>query len=504
MWLQSERALVICIASLRFCDEKYQRMTASICADTAKSALVILGALLICLGCSTSEGQSTGHGEGLYVEIAIPGLEEDYGLLGGVLGENYYTIDTFYLDEDREGVITTDSLLAHGMYYAVFPGAQLSLQFLVSDDQQFSLKTRAEAPVEAMVVEGSLDNRLLYENLKYELAYQERYGAVRQRLNNAPEGSPEREQAQKDAEDLIAERRAHIEEYRTEHPDAMFTRFKLAGQNPVMQKPKLPNGEIDEEMQVYLYRMDYWDDVDFTDNWLVRTPVYGNKLKNFIEKLVPQRVDSLIKYADYITQKSLAGDSLFKYTANYIGLKYKEPEIMGGDAVYVHMVQNYFTPDLAFWAGEYDLRHLQQDARIRNTSMIGKTGQDITVTDIDGSQISLYDLKGPLKVLYIYTTECDNCRKETPKVLQVYHEWKNRGVDFLALCTDQDESVWKDYVRSNNLDWHNGFDPQNESDYQHKYHVDITPEIYVLDENWEIVGKDLKAFQLPEIFNRHM
>lgn len=117
---------------LAFCDEKYQRMTASICAGMAKSALVILGALLICLGCSTSEGQSTGHGAGLYVEIAIPGLEEDYGLLGGVLGENYYTIDTFYLDEDREGVITTDSLLAHGMYYAVFPRAQLSLQFLVS------------------------------------------------------------------------------------------------------------------------------------------------------------------------------------------------------------------------------------------------------------------------------------------------------------------------------------------------------------------------------------
>ena len=462
--------------------------------------------VLLCFGCSGTDPSTSSElsDDGVDIKLQVEGITDGYGYFGGMLGETYFTTDSFPFDAKGRTHIVKTTKLPEGLYYMILPGRVGTLQFLLTDDQKFSLKTNLQNPAGEMLVEDSEENTLLYDNLKFEQNYQPRYGTIRNRLNAAAPGSSELATAQAQARALVAERKAHLDGFAKNHPEMFFTKFKLAGQNPPREEPRLPNGEIDEQMQVYLYRKAYWDNVDFTDGRLLRTPVYHNKLKTYIEQLIPQRADSLIKYADWITRQSMGHDSLFKYTANFIGRKYKEPSFMGADAVYVHMVKNFFTNDLAFWSNEYELKHLQQDAQIRSLSLPGKKAQDITVQEYQGGQISLYDLKAPLKVLYIYTTECENCQKETPLVMDVYREWRSRGVEILALCTDQEESAWRNYVQKNGLTWHNGFDPENKSDYQYKWHMDITPEIYVINKDFEIVAKDLKAFQLPEVFAREL
>ena len=68
---------------------------------------------------------------------------------------------------------------------------------------------------------------------------------------------------------------------------------------------------------------------------LKRKLLKKEKLKTFFDRIVAQQPDSIIKYADMVTRRSMANDSLFKFTANWIGVKYKEPSFMGADAVYV-------------------------------------------------------------------------------------------------------------------------------------------------------------------------
>ena len=177
---------------------------------------------------------------------------------------------------------------------------------------------------------------------------------------------------------------------------------------------------------------------------------------------------------------------------------------MGSDAIYVFMVENYFTHERAFWAEPHEIDRLQQDAAIRHSSMLGEHAKDLNVVDPAGNAISLLQSDAELLVLYIYTPNCENCQKETPLVKNVYDKWKGKGVEVFALCTDPDENLWKKYIAENNLDWINGFDPMIESDYTFKYHIDLTPEIYVLNSDRIIVARDLHAFQLEEIFNKHL
>ena len=52
------------------------------------------------------------------------------------------------------------------------------------------------------------------------------------------------------------------------------------------------------------------------------------------------------------------------------------------------------------------------------------------------------------------------------------------------------------------MPFHNVFDFEQESQYHLKYHIDITPEIYVLDKDHKIIASNVSPEQLPEIFNR--
>lgn len=60
---------------------------------------------------------------------------------------------------------------------------------------------------------------------------------------------------------------------------------------------------------------------------------------------------------------------------------------------------------------------------------------------------------------------------------------------------------WKAYIKKNGLSWTNVHDPTNRSIYG-KYYVDVTPEIYVLNKERKIIGKNLKSDQIQIIIDR--
>ena len=72
-----------------------------------------------------------------------------------------------------------------------------------------------------------------------------------------------------------------------------------------------PNGSVDSLATMDNYRKDWWNDVDFTDGRLMRTPVFFTKLKRYIQEFTVQHQDSLIASSDYLLDKTLANNDLF-------------------------------------------------------------------------------------------------------------------------------------------------------------------------------------------------
>ena len=82
-----------------------------------------------------------------------------------------------------------------------------------------------------------------------------------------------------------------------------------------------------------------------------------------------------------------------------------------------------------------------------------------------------------------------------------YDTWKSRGIEVFSIVANaKNREEWLSFQKKYLINWTDIFDPQLESRYHEKYFVDITPELYVLDRNNKIIGKNLKPEQLPEFF----
>jgi peroxiredoxin len=465
--------------------------------------LVVAVAMMSCGGDSTTADSNpkevTAKPEGkMHVEIQLSGAGNDMAKLLGVFGNQNFLVDSAKSNGNGLFVFDADTLLPKGFYYVMLGSDNSYFQLLLGDDQEFTLTANKGNYIPSMKVEGDLDNELLYKNLQFEAEFNQRLQPVNDQLAKYTEGTPEYAKHKAEQDKLIEERKAHVASYAKDHPDSFFTQFKISGQNPELTFPKLPSGELDQVTQVYRYRKAFFTGVDFDADWTLRTPVYANKLRKYIRELTPQNADSLIKYADVLIEQTKNNKELFKFTVNWIALEYKTPKTMGTEALYVHMIDKYWTQELAWWSNPEEIKGLRGEISLMKPSLIGKIGQDISGIDENGNVVTLYGLKDPIKVVYIYSYECEHCQKETPDMVQVYNEWKNQGVGVFALCTDKEQGPWLDFIRQNNMNFTNCFDPERKSRYERKYHIDITPELYVLDKNNKIIASNLSPNQLPE------
>ncbi|MCB0581962.1 MAG: redoxin domain-containing protein [Phaeodactylibacter sp.] len=354
-----------------------------------------------------------------------------------------------------------------------------------------------------MEAEGSLDNELLYRNLDYETRYSAAVQEASARLQALAPESPEYRDVKKQVDELVTNRKAHLEEIFTRYPDAFFTRYKKAGQNPDPREVYKPDGTLDSALQVYFYRTDFWKDVDFSDPRLLRTPVIANKLQRYIKTLTVQHPDSINAAARFLVDQVLAYPEYFKFFANWITLQYQPTKstLMDSEAVFVFMVERYFTQERAFWSDSLQTWAIQKRASEMAASLVGKQAPDVRAPGPDGQYHSIYEITAPYIIVFMYNPTCDHCIEETPKLVRFYREWKDKGVEVFAIALDTEDAEWKDFIARNGMDWVNVFDPTNRSIYG-KYWVDITPELYVLNPDRKIIGKNLKVHQVEEVIRR--
>ena len=432
------------------------------------------------------------------IELLVNGAPNDAARILGVFGNQNFVVDSAKSDATGLFVFEADTLLHKGFYYIMLGSDNSYFQMLLDKDQDFRLETAKGDFVNSMIVTGCLDNELLYQNLKFEADFTTRLQPITAQMTGLTEGSTQHTSLKSKQEVLVAERLKHIKQFELNHPESFFTQFKLSGQNPDLTYPKKADGSLNQEAQVYQYRLAFWDMIDFNSTATLRTPVFANKLRKYIRELTPQNADSLIHYSDLLIGKSKTNKEIFKYVVNWIALEYKTPKTMGTEALYVHMIDKYWTSDLAYWSNPEEIKGLRGEMSLMKPSLIGKIGQDISATNSKGEAISLHGLKSPIKVLFIYSYDCEHCQKEAPEMVKVYNQWKNQGVDVFALCTDTDKTKWLEFVGKNRMAFHNAIDAKRASRYDHKYHIDITPELYVLDKNNKIIASNLSPNQLPE------
>jgi peroxiredoxin len=437
---------------------------------------------------SSATGSTTGGGpkviaaaEAPNIQVRVQGLTSGKVRLLGTFADQQFLADTTTIAADGSFSFVRDEPYKQGAYWVVLPNESY-FQLLLSEDQTMTLTTHINNLWGAMQVEGSLDNELLRQTQVYEQDFQAKAQGL-----SAEQRTP-----------LMEARQQFLEGIFAANPNSFFTIFKRAGQNPLLRTDK------PEEEQVYWYRMDFWKGFDFTDERLMYTPVVKNKLQRYFKEITPQQPDSIKASVDRLMAQLpyLKGSEFYKYFSNWITIQYEptKTDLMDAEAVWVHMIQNYFTYDRAFWSDSSNTYALQLRAEEMANSLVGLPGPNVKAPDPNGQLRAIYDLKAPYIVVYLYNPDCEHCQEQTPVLVNLHRKWQsqpNPEVDVYAIAIDTEADIWKRYIQKTGMSWTNVFDPSNRSIYK-TYFVNITPEVYLLGPDRKIIAKNLNVNQIEE------
>ncbi len=453
---------------------------------------------------SSASNQDGGEVSGnVDMKFTIKGLEEGSVLkLIGQYMESKYLADSTFSKSGGKFEFKKDKLYRQGFYYLLLPGNKI-IQLLLDNDQEFSFEADIEDIEGTVKIEGSLTNKLFYDDFEFKRDIDKQYGPIAGKISGMSPSDPEFEETHKEFLRLSKIYSDKNDKMMKKYPDNFFVKFKVGGKNPIMIFPKDKDGNLDVKAQVYDFRKHFWDDFDFSETGLMNTPAFTNKLKRYFKELVPQHQDSLIKYTDVLMEKAGINDEYYKMISNWVALKYEpgKTKLMDGEAVYSHILLKYFTKERATWLDDQSISTLRQRASEMVQSLLNKPMGDVTAKSVDGKYHTLSDIKKPVIIVYVYNTDCSHCAEETPKLLQFYSKWKNKGVEIFSIAANTTEDEWRKFNKKYNIPWIDVFDATNASWYP-KYFVDVTPEIYVIDKNRKIFAKNLKVNQLETIMSR--
>ncbi len=139
-----------------------------------------------------------------------------------------------------------------------------------------------------------------------------------------------------------------------------------------------------------------------------------------------------------------------------------------------------------------------QIAKLESTA-IGQIAPNSTITTPEGESISLYDIKGKVKLIDFWASWCGPCRGENPHVVEIYKEYHPKGLEIFGVSLDNNKEAWVKAIADDGLVWKHGSDLKGwQSAPAQLYSVSGIPHTVLLDENNKIIAKNLRGDELKQ------
>lgn len=432
------------------------------------------------------------------IDVEVANATSDTLYLAYFYGDAQYVRDTAYADD--RGVFSFRGLeaLPYGVYIIVMPPANSFFQILIDEDQSFRMTTDAQNVSGSTVIEGHEDNKVFYSYLALIDGARKEKAILEQELEAATDEGIQTELDEKltGLDKKVLERQNEI---LRDHPNSLSAMVIAASREPTIPDfSHLP--EEDRQMAaLQYYRNHYFDHIDLNREAILRTPFLHQKVMDFFDKYTSQVPDSLILAVDdFFGRIEDEGSTIYRYFLVKLLNKYANPSIVGQDAVYVHLAQQYYGQGKAPWVDEETLTKILDNAERFKYTLIGNDAPPLQLYDVYKEQeVTLHDVKAPYKVLIFWSSTCNHCEKVMPTLPQILEEINDPTIRFITVCTKADESC-KAFLDKNALG-DAGIHTLPVSAYGRLYDVRSTPKIFVIDGENKIASKGIGFNQIVEV-----
>lgn len=448
---------------------------------------------------------------GYQIRVTLKPFTKGYLYLGHHFGSKQYIVDSVALNDKSEVVFSGKEKLLGGVYMVIFPQKNGWFEMLIDKQQHFSVSADTTDITGKMQFVNSTDNTLF---AAYQKVAQEKGKAVfalQQQLKDKPH-YPDSAKIKAEITKLNAEMTQYREQFVKAHPGHLLSAiFNVLQEPKVPEAAKQPGGKYDSAYAYQYYKKHYWDGVSFTDERLVRTPVFEPKLQRYFGNVLPQHPDSLSKVANSILDISSSNKEMFKFLLSTLTEKYINPAYMGQDAVFVNLFERYYAPGKAdYWMNEQYKKAVFDRAYSLMANLIGEKAADMNMVDTSGKPTSLYSVKAPYTVICFWDPTCGHCQVEVPKVDSLFqNKWKQQGIKVYGVMTDGGKPAWLNFIHEHKLNgWIHVYQLPEVKDaeynagkagYKQLFDVYQTPMLYLLDKDKRIIAKRLNYEQLDDM-----
>lgn len=480
-----------------------------------KALLSSLAGLMLLLSVSLS-------GQGYRIEIQLQGLSAgDTVILGEYFTTRMVPMDTLVVDQNGRGVFEGENAKVGGLYL-VYYSPRYYFDMLLGDDQDFALKADTSDLAGTVKFTGSEDNRIFQEYKNYLQSQREELQHQQSLLKSA--GTASDSALIRDKQEKInGEMEAYMDQIEVDHSSLFVTDFIGATREPLPPEELLTGQKRqDDSIRYFYYREHYFDRFDPFNVRLLHTPLYENKIMNYLSRAVVQHPDSLIVASDFLLQGAKVDEDLYRYMLITLFNHFAESKFMGMDVVYFHIAEHYYIPD-ASWSSEEFIAKLQDNLDKNKPTLIGQKAPNLVLREVPGEHFEmaaqdtaikkdphigtdffLYDTEASYTILYFWEADCGHCKKSTPVLHEVYSRLKDKGVEVItvhALNTIEGKEKWVDFVNEHHMyDWVNSWSPYS-NEFRILYNLQSYPQLFVLDQDKKIVAKRITPEQAELIIN---
>ena len=442
-------------------------------------------------------------------EGQVKGLKDSTCMLAYYYGDKQFAKDTAEIDEEGRFVFSGDETLDHGMYMVVLPDGNY-FEMIVTEDR-FSFTTSLDNLIGNMKFSNSNENEKFYGYMQFISQKQKALKELQLKKENASEKEAKSIDLQIDKMGKV------VMDFQTNftynNPNILFSKILNASKDvEIPNLPLLADGTENKDLQFQYYKSHFFDNFDFSDARLIRTPVFHSKINTYLENLTAKIPDSIIVSCDYLIEKSRENTDVFKYVVSYLTSTYERSKIMGLEKVFVHLVNKYYKTNEVTWVDEAQMFKIIDRAETIEPLMIGSKAPNLVLRDTSNFIHNLYAINKDLTMLIFYDPDCGHCKEVVSDVKQNYDKWLNNGIsiEVIAICVELDRDKWIEFINNYDTgDWINvaefktyvdgEFNRQNDPYVtpfpyvKQIYDINGTPKIYLLDKDKNILVNSIKG-----------
>ncbi len=461
------------------------------------------------------------HAQAKYsIKGNIKGLKDTTIYLANYYGNKLYYNDTTRVDSKGNYKFDGKPYNECGKYAIVMPGPKY-FDIIVAEEN-IVIDADTSNRVENIKVKESENNKVFFDYINYINGKRKQREPIDALLADSTVTESQKNVAHEQLKRLNDEVVAYQKNLIATKPNLLVS--KLIKASMEIEIPDAPADLSDDEKRkwaYYYYRQHYWDNYDLQDPRLVRDQSFHKLIERFITQTLPQIPDTMTYEASRLIERAKGNEDAYKYIIHQFTYNFETSKIMCMDEGFVYMVDNYYAKGLTPWMKEDKIKDMKESANGKRYCLCGETALDIILPDMQDKWVSMKSLHGKYTLLAIWEASCGHCKKEMPKLKELYDKWKDKGLVVYAVHNNQEVDKWKKFVQEHDLNFVNvsrtagimtqdsatvlvrsGITNLQSLNYHQYWDVNSTPKVYLMDKDFKIIAKSLGSEQLDELLQK--